>query len=231
MKKSINARDRMDHKIQAKQGLMTNIEDIPELTMNFTPNYHSTLLETQHLDLKIADKNLFNDLNLIVKNHGVIALEGKNGTGKSTLLKLLLGEFSEANYQGKIELANGLSISYLPQDFTEYQGKLDEFAAKQRISYEKLLNNLKKMGFPRSAFNTPIEKMSMGQQKRVALAKSLVESADLYLWDEPANYLDVFNQNQLIQLLKKIQPAMLLVEHDCYFIDQVAQEQVKLQKD
>ena len=50
----------------------------------------------------------------------------------------------------------------------------------------------------------------------------------MYLWDEPANYLDVFNQDQLIELLKKIKPAMLLIEHDEYFIEQVADQRVRL---
>ena len=228
MKKSINARDRMDHKIQAKQGLMTNIEDIPELSMNFKANYHSTLLEIQHLDLQIDGKSLFKGLNLGVKNHGVVSLEGRNGSGKSTFLKMLLDKAPTVKYQGKYELADGLSISYLPQNFTEYHGTLHNFAYEHKISYEELLNNLKKMGFPRASFVTPIEEMSMGQQKRVALAKSLVEPADLYLWDEPANYLDVFNQDQLIELLKKIKPAMLLIEHDEYFIEQVADQRVRL---
>ena len=80
----------------------------------------------------------------------------------------------------------------------------------------------------RSNFNVPIEEMSMGQQKRIALAKSLLEPADLYLWDEPANYLDVFNQDQLINLLQEVKPAMLLIDHDQYFIEQVADERIKL---
>lgn len=84
------------------------------------------------------------------------------------------------------------------------------------------------MGFPRTNFNVPIEEMSMGQQKRIALAKSLLEPADLYLWDEPANYLDVFNQDQLINLLQEVKPAMLLIDHDQYFIEQVADERIKL---
>ena len=228
MKKSINARDRMDQKIQAKQGLMTNIEDIPELSMNFEANYHSTLLETKHLDLQVDGKNLFKDLNLLIKNHEIISLEGNNGSGKTTFLKLILGNHNDINYQGKFKLTNGLSISYLPQDFTKYKGTLHNFAYKYKISYEELLNNLKKMGFPRASFNTPIEELSMGQQKRVALAKSLVEPSDLYLWDEPANYLDVFNQDQLINLLQRVKPAMLLIEHDQHFIKQVADHRVKL---
>ena len=230
MKKAINTQHRMDKRIEEKKGLMVNIEDVPDLTMNFQPNYHQTLLETQHLSLKVQDKQLFEDLNMIVKNKGIVSLEGKNGSGKSTFLKLLLSKTNEVSYQGKFVLINGSKISYLPQDFTEYTGTLKEFAEKQKISYEELLNNLKKMGFPRESFTTKIEEMSMGQQKRVALAKSLVEPADLYLWDEPANYLDVFNQDQLIKLLKDKQPAMLLVEHDQYFIEHVAKHRIKLEK-
>ncbi len=228
MKRSKSLSKRMDKNIEAKEGLMTNIEDTPDLTMNFQPNYHHTLLETQQLSLKIEGKPLFKDLNMIIKNQGIVSLEGKNGTGKSTFLKLVLDQTIDVSYQGKLILTNGLQISYLPQDFTEYTGTLKEFAAKQKISYEELLNNLKKMGFPRESFNTKIEEMSMGQQKRVALAKSLVEPADLYLWDEPANYLDVFNQDQLINLLKRVQPAMILVEHDEYFIERVANQRITL---
>ena len=228
MRKAKNVEHRMDKALNEKKGLMTNIEDVPDLTMNFHPNYHKTLLETQHLNLEIQGKKLFQDLNLVVQNHCVVSLEGKNGSGKSTFLKLLLGQARNVSYQGKFELTNGLSISYLPQDFTEYTGTLKEFANKQKISYEELLNNLKKMGFPRESFSTKIEEMSMGQQKRVAIAKSLVEPADLYLWDEPANYLDVFNQDQLIKLLKENKPAMLLVEHDQYFIQQVTRRRIHL---
>ena len=185
MKKSITRRNRMDKKIEEKEGLMVNIEDIPKLTMNFQSNYHSAFL------------------------------------------KFLLNKVS-ANSNGRCELTNGLRISYLPQDLTIYQGSLKNFALHQKLSYEDLLNILKKMGFPRTNFNVPIEEMSMGQQKRIALAKSLLEPADLYLWDEPANYLDVFNQDQLINLLQEVKPAMLLIDHDQYFIEQVADKRIKL---
>ena len=227
MKRSKNLERRMDKSIQDKKGLMTNIESIPELEMNFHPNYHGTLLEAQHLDLTVQNKKLFKDLNLTIKNHGIVALEGKNGSGKSTFLKFLLNK-AIVNSGGKYQLANGLRISYLPQDFTIYQGSLKNFALHQKLSYKDLLNILKKMGFPRTNFNVPIEEMSMGQQKRIALAKSLLEPADLYLWDEPANYLDVFNQDQLINLLQEVKPAMLLIDHDQYFIEQVADKRIKL---
>ena len=228
MKRSKNIERRMDKDIQDRKGLMTNVESVPELEMNFQPNYHSTLLETRHLDLKVKDKKLFKDLNLIIRNRGIVSLEGKNGAGKSTFLKSILNKSTDVTYQGILNLTNGLRVSYLPQDFVEYSGTLAEFSQKEHLSYEKILNVLRKMGFPRSSFETRIEEMSIGQQKRVSIAKSLVEEADFYLWDEPANYLDVFNQDQLIDVLKKVKPAMLLVEHDEYFISQVASKRIEL---
>lgn len=113
MKKSINARNRMDKRIEEKEGLMVNIEDVPSLMMNYCPNYHQVLIEIKDLNVSIQDKELFTDLNLVVRNHGVVSLEGKNGTGKSTLLKLLLGKAREVSYRGNYRLANGLAISYL----------------------------------------------------------------------------------------------------------------------
>ena len=171
---------------------------------------------------------MFEDLNLAIKNHGIVALEGKNGSGKSTFLKNILKPDKNVISQGKLDIVKGLKISYLSQNFIEYSGTLSQFAEKEKISYENLLNILRKMGFPRESFATKIEEMSMGQQKRVAIAKSLLEEADIYLWDEPANYLDVFNQDQLISMLRKEQPAMLLIEHDKYFISQVADKRIKL---
>lgn len=228
MKKSMNTERRMDKKIAAKKDLVVNIEKAPDLKMNFIPKYHHTLLEIKDLALSVDNRKLFSNLNLVVKNQGVTALEGKNGSGKSTLLRLLLGDAADITQSGQIMLANGLKISYLSQIFSQQHGTLKEFAEKEKLDYTLLLNTLNKMGILRSNFSTPIEEMSMGQQKRVAIAKSLVEPADLYLWDEPANYLDVFNQNQLIKLLKNLQPAMLLVEHDKYFIEQVASERISL---
>ena len=228
MKRSKNIERRMDKDIQDRKGLITNVESVPELEMNFQPNYHSTLLETRHLDLKVKDKKLFKDLNLIIRNRGIVSLEGKNGAGKSTFLKSILNKSTDVTYQGILNLTNGLRVSYLPQDFVEYSGTLAEFSQKEHLSYEKILNVLRKMGFPRSSFETRIEEMSIGQQKRVSIAKSLVEEADFYLWDEPANYLDVFNQDQLIDVLRKTKPAMLLVEHDEYFISQVASKRIEL---
>ena len=229
MKKSINARNRMDKRIAEKEGMLKNIEKVPTLTMNFQADYHREILQLNDLSLQLKNsRELFKSLTLSLNNHEIIAIEGKNGSGKSTLIKYLLGISQNLIAKGNYELIESLKISYLPQEFVMYSGSLKDFAKKYHLSYKALLSNLKKMGFARADFTTRIEKMSMGQQKRVALAKSLTEPANLYLWDEPANYLDVFNQDQLIKLLKSVKPTMLLIEHDPYFITSVADQQIKL---
>ena len=78
----------------------------------------------------------------------------------------------------------------------------------------------------RATFTVPIEQMSMGQQKKVELARSLLTPAQLYIWDEPLNYLDTYNQQQLIQLVKDYRPPLLFVGHDQHFINAVASQQV-----
>ena len=229
MKKSINARNRMDKRIAEKEGMLKNIEKVPTMTMNFQADYHREILQLNDLSLQLKNsRELFKSLTLSLNNHEIIAIEGKNGSGKSTLIKYLLGISQNLIAKGNYELIESLKISYLPQEFVMYSGSLKDFAIKYHLSYENLLSNLKKMGFARADFTTRIEKMSMGQQKRVALAKSLTEPANLYLWDEPANYLDVFNQDQLIKLLKSVKLTMLLIEHDPYFITSVADQQIKL---
>ena len=77
------------------------------------------------------------------------------------------------------------------------------------------------MDFSRELFEKPMESYSSGQKKKVLLAGSLSESAHLYIWDEPLNYIDIFSRIQLEAFIKKVQPTMLIVEHDRKFVENV----------
>ena len=90
------------------------------------------------------------------------------------------------------------------------------------------MNTLRKLGMERTSFTTPINQLSMGQQKKVELARSLLTPAQLYIWDEPLNYLDTYNQEQLVRLIQATHPTMLIIEHDQHFIDEVATKSVTI---
>ncbi len=152
-----------------------------------------------------------------------------NGVGKSSLLQALLGEF-KGKVTGTILSPKHIETSYVRQIYEDNQGTLPEFANKHHLNYQTFLSNLKKLGMERETFTLPIEKMSLGQQKKVELAKSLSVESQLYIWDEALNYLDLYNHQQLEELILKVQPTMILVDHDETFINNVNSKKVILTK-
>lgn len=227
MKKSLVLNHRLNDQIEQKQGLLNDVETVVPLTINLQSSHHDPLLSLQQVALSINGRTLFQDLSLTVRSHDQVALCADNGSGKSSLFRAIQNNFA-GTISGKIQVANGISLSIVRQHYTGFHGSLRDFAQQKHLPYEDLLNMLRKLGMERKTFTTKIEDMSMGQQKKVELARSLVEPAQLYLWDEPLNYLDIENQNQLIQLIKNIRLPLLFIEHDRHFIDEIASSQVRL---
>lgn len=226
MKKSTGLAQRLNDTITKKEGMINNREQIIPLSLNYQPSRHELLLSVKDLTLSYY-QCLFKPVSFVLKSNDQLALIGENGIGKSSLLQAIQSHFT-GEVNGQINLDPQLKISLVRQDYSGNHGFLKDFAEDNHLNYESLLNILFKLGFNRDAFKTPIEQMSMGQQKRVELAKSLVEPAQLYIWDEPLNYLDSYNQQQLIDLIKKYRPPLLFIEHDQKFIKEVANKQIKL---
>ena len=130
--------------------------------------------------------------------------------------------FSQLEISGKINLAGGLVISYVAQDTSGLAGTLREYARIHEIDETLFLALLRKLDFSRAQFEKRIEDYSQGQKKKVLLAGSLCQKAHLYIWDEPMNYIDIFSRRQIMELIRKYKPAMLLVEHDRDFADYAA---------
>ncbi|HAP6261472.1 TPA: ABC-F family ATP-binding cassette domain-containing protein, partial [Enterococcus faecium] len=203
-------------------------EYIDSLTMNSQASHHKRLLSVE--DLQLGYENLlFEPIHFTIEPHQRVAISGPNGAGKSSIIHYLLGAFN-GKVIGEKYQPKHLSISYASQNYEDNRGTLAEFAEKNQVDYQAFLNNLRKLGMERDVFHNKIEQMSMGQRKKVELAKSLSQPAELYTWDEPLNYLDVFNQEQLEQLILNVKPAMLLVEHDQTFLDKVSTEIISLER-
>ena len=227
MKRARNVVRRRDRELAATEGLRQNIEHVPPLTMTPMSTHYQPLLHVADFSLWYGDRQLFSPVSFDLEAGDRVALVGPNGCGKSSLIRNLLGTFT-GNRTGVADLKPQLTLSVARQLTADNRGALTAFATAHHLDRNALLNTLKKLGLPRDVFATPIEQMSMGQQKKVELAQSLATPANLFIWDEPLNYLDVFNQEQLTTLLTTARPTLLFVEHDQQFIDDVATKVVTL---
>ena len=149
-----------------------------------------------------------------------------NGSGKSSLLKLLCGQPVE--HSGTMEIGSNLRISYVPQNTSHLRGTLTEFSYLHRIDENLLKAVLHRMGFDKGQFEKELSEFSDGQKKKTLLAKSLCEQANLYVWDEPLNFIDIYSRIQIENLLKEYQPTMIFVEHDKAFRDTIATRVIRL---
>lgn len=226
MKRSKTLEKRQSKAIEEKAGLLKNIDAAEDLKLH-AENYHSDrVAELRDVGLFYDNKKVCEGVNFEVRRGERICLAGKNGCGKSSVLKLILGE--EIAYTGTFERGVGLKISYVPQDASWVQGNLREFAEEFDINESLFKTILRKMGMEREQFEKDMSNYSAGQKKKVLLAKSLCEQAHFYIWDEPFNYIDVLSRIQIEDLLLKYEPTMIFVEHDEVFQKKVATKIVNI---
>lgn len=155
-----------------------------------------------------------------------VCLKGRNGSGKSSIIRKILGE--EIPGTGELYLGAGLKISRVPQDTEQLWGRLEDYAKGLDIEETLFKAVLRKLDFDRSQFDRDIRDYSKGQKKKVLLAGSLCERTHLYIWDEPLNYIDILSRIQIENLILEFEPAMLFVEHDRTFQEKVATKVVEL---
>lgn len=225
-----NLERRQDRAINEKKGLLKNIEEAEELKL-YPFNYRSSRILSLKDVVPYYAGPVCKPVSFTLEQGQRISLEGKNGCGKSSILKLILGrEFTGEiiSFEGNKEIPNNLKISYVSQDTSFLKGSLTEYSRKSGIEDSLFKALLRKLDFSREQLEIPMESYSEGQKKKVLIARSLCEQAHLYIWDEPLNFIDLYSRIQIEDLILKFQPTMLLVEHDDAFIEKVATEVIKL---
>ena len=227
MKKSKVIEKRVEKAIDEKSNLLNNIDRSDDLKIVPLDCNKNTLIMAHDLQIKYNNKNIFNKISFEIQNGDRIAIIGKNGAGKSSILKLILGY--DVPYGGEMKIANDLKISYVSQSTEELEGTLKNFAYQMKIDESIFKAMLSKMGFSSLDFNTDIKKMSEGQKKKVLIAKSISEMANIYIWDEPLNYIDIITRIQIEETILKYKPTMIFVEHDETFIKNVATKIINLE--
>jgi lincosamide and streptogramin A transport system ATP-binding/permease protein len=229
MKRSKNLEGRRNEAAEEKSALLKNIESAESLKLRPLTHHADCLVEASDLSVSYDGRVVFSNLSFELMRGEALALRGANGTGKSTILKLICGE--EIAHTGQIRTAGGLVISYVPQDASDIGGSLYDYAEGYGIDESLFLAILRKLGFERTQFEKDISDFSAGQKKKVAIARSLCQSAHLYVWDEPLNYIDVISRMQIEELLKEFKPTILFIEHDRSFTDAIATKIVNLDTD
>ena len=229
---------RIEREIEEKEGLLQDIERVIDLKL--TPlRYHKDLLvNANDLSLRYADSedDLFTGLKFKVKQGERIVLSGDNGCGKSSVLKAVLDRAKTTDYDekknlivsGDLEVASGLTISYVSQDTSFLSGSLKNFCKERNLDESLFLAVLRQLDLSREQFVKNMEDFSEGQKKKVLIESSLITPAHLYIWDEPLNYIDVFSRMQIEKLILQYAPTMLLVEHDVRFQEKVATDVVRI---
>lgn len=228
MKRSIVTQQRKNAEIKEKSKLLKNIETTENLKINVLDNRRGKLIDAHDLTIIYDDNMIFEKVSFSIEDGDRLQLKGKNGCGKSSIIKLLLGE--DIKYEGTLHMNNDLKISYVSQDTSFLSGDLRLFARDNNLDEPLFRAILNKLGFDKELFNRKIESYSEGQKKKILIAKSLSEQANIYIWDEPLNYIDIFSRMQIEEAILSYEPTMIFVEHDETFSDKIATKQLVLNR-
>lgn len=226
MKRSKSIEARQHQAIEEKSGLLKNLENAENLKISPLQYHSETLVSFSDVEVCYDSRTVNAPVTFKIQRGERVVLDGKNGSGKSSLLKILTG--TPIEHTGTVTIGSGLIISYVPQDTSHLKGRLSDFAESNSIDESLFKAILRKMDFERIQFDKNIEEFSGGQKKKVLIAKSLCEQAHLYIWDEPLNFIDIYSRIQIEQLINEYSPTMLLVEHDKAFRNSAATKIVEI---
>ncbi|MBY6037604.1 ABC-F type ribosomal protection protein [Fictibacillus nanhaiensis] len=188
------------------------------------------VLEAQGLTKQFGDRLLFEESHFYIKHGERIGVIGSNGTGKTTLIKMLLGE--ESITKGSFWKSESIKLAYLSQDvldLPENKSIKECFDLSNREQSSKARSILVSMGIDDSKWTKPISHLSLGERTRVKLAEMILQEYDLLILDEPTNHLDLPSREQLEETLLQFAGTLLIVSHDRYFVEKCCDKLLSIQ--
>lgn len=226
MKRSKVLDARRQKSVQEKSKLLKNIESSESLKITQLEYHARQLVSFYDVSISYGNNTVCQNISFAIEKGDRIALQGKNGSGKSSIIKLICGE--NISYSGNLQIGSGLKISYVSQDTSYLSGNLSDYSKENDIDESLFKAILRKLDFSREQFEKDISDFSGGQKKKVLIAKSLCEESHLHIWDEPLNFIDVISRIQIEELLLQFKPTILFVEHDSTFCENIATKTVWL---
>ena len=228
MKRSANTQRRRERAVEERRGLLHNVERVGELRLTVLRHPKETLVRVEEGVVRYDGRVVCEGLRFDIRRGDRVALTGPNGAGKSSVLRALCG--AGGALEGKVSLASGLVVSYVPQEAEGLCGGMRDFIQRNGLDETLFKAILRNMDMSREHFDQDLSELSQGQKKKLLLARSLCTPAHLYLWDEPLNYIDVLSRRQVENLILRYAPTLLVVEHDARFLETVCtREAIRLQ--
>lgn len=202
-----------------------------KLPININANSRSgkDVLIIKNLTKKYGEKTILNNFNMEVYSGEKVRLTGKNGSGKSTIIKLILGK--DLDFTGEIKINPSAKIGYIPQEIkfeNEQETIFDYFSKEYNKSQTDIRTFLAKyMFFGNNVFKR-LQELSGGERVRLLLAKLVIKETNFLILDEPTNHLDIGAREALEETLQEYKGTILFVSHDRYFANKLAQREIKV---
>lgn len=220
---------------------LAKIEQLPQVDLeqktllNFKLNIDSRsgkdVVIINNLNKNFESKNIFENANLQIHYGEKIALIGKNGTGKSTLLKIIMNE--DCEYTGEIKIGQSVNIGYIPQEIKfedDNQTILNFFEQFDNRNETEIRTSLAKYMFRGNDVFKKVSSLSVGEKVRLILAKLLKQNINFLILDEPTNHIDIETRELLEEAIKEYSGTVLFVSHDRYFINNLAERIVEVKE-
>lgn len=200
--------------------------DTSALNLRFPPAQRSGQypIVVTEMSKSYGDKVVFKDANLVIERGEKVAFVGKNGEGKSTLIKAIMGEI---DYTGKVEIGHNVKIGYFAQNQASLlDGELSIFETVDRIAFGDIRTQIKNIlgafMFQGDDIQKKVKVLSGGERTRLALVKLLLEPYNVLILDEPTNHLDMKTKDIIKDALRDFEGTVILVSHDRDFLDGLA---------
>lgn len=222
-KKKSSAAKNIEKRLDAIDELERPEKD-PKLKMLFTPHELGSqiVVDCKNLTYATPEATIVSNGTFTIERGDRVVLAGRNGTGKTTLIKLMLGQLQPQS--GKISLGRSVQVGYLSQEHESLRSShtvLAELTEKIGIDMTLAHRLLAWLLMPRDKMSQPVNTLSKGEQSKVLLSEIIASGANFIILDEPTNHLDIPAREAVEAALVEYNGTLLVISHDRYFVDAI----------